>query len=494
MTRPAHIIAALCLIAIFLSSAPAQFESEGLGGGVGIGVTVGKNDYSTQVAKLQARAFLRYGLISHLQGEFGVGIAHLGNSEYKTRLIPIDYRFVFSPLSMESWNPYLYAGAGILHLSARTRLTQTADDPDEVAEWTGFIPAGLGVQARLSDEILFEVSGGYNHSFSDKLERLQEGDLNPSTGSAITSNSKDAYWSFLIGLTAQSNTKADADGDGLTNKEERELGTDPKKADSDGDGLSDGDEVNRFKTSPLKVDSDGDGLGDGEEVNKRSTDPNKSDSDGDRLTDGDEVGKYKSDPLKSDTDGDGLADGDEITNYTSDALKPDTDGDGLNDGDEVARYKSNPLKTDTDGGSIADGTEVSNGTNPVDPSDDVPKKEELKVEVGQAIVLDGIVFASGSAEINPASEGILEKAYNTLALNPEIEVEIQGHTDNSGRKAANVKLSQRRADAVKAYLVAKGIDGARIKTRGFGPEKPLTPNTTPEGKQRNRRIEFFRTK
>jgi len=159
------------------------------------------------------------------------------------------------------------------------------------------------------------------------------------------------------------------------------------------------------------------------------------------------------------------------------------------------KYKTDPLKADTDGGSVNDGKEIANGTNPLDPSDDVPKpKEVLKVEVGKSITLEGIVFKTGSADISPESEDILTKAFNTLEQNSEIEVEIQGHTDNVGKHAMNMKLSQRRADAVKAYLVKKGIAESRISTKGYGPDKPIAPNTTAEGKQKNRRIEFFRSK
>jgi outer membrane protein OmpA-like peptidoglycan-associated protein len=182
-----------------------------------------------------------------------------------------------------------------------------------------------------------------------------------------------------------------------------------------------------------------------------------------------------------------------VTKYKTDALKADTDGDGLSDGDEVNTRKTDPLKADTDGGTVNDGTEVTNGTNPLNPTDDV-KKEELVVEVGKAIVLDGVVFASGKSDLTPESESILEKAYNTLHQNPEVTVEIQGHTDNTGRRATNTKLSLARADAVKAWLVAKGVEEARITTKGFGPDKPIAPNTSAEGRQKNRRIEFFRVK
>jgi len=73
-------------------------------------------------------------------------------------------------------------------------------------------------------------------------------------------------------------------------------------------------------------------------------------------------------------------------------------------------------------------------------------------------------------------------------------VEIRGYTDNTGKKASNVKLSQARADAVKTWLVGRGIAAERVTTKGYGPENPVAPNTTADGKQKNRRIEFFRSK
>jgi hypothetical protein len=93
----------------------------------------------------------------------------------------------------------------------------------------------------------------------------------------------------------------DFDKDGMTNLQEYTLGTDPTKADTDGDGLSDGDEVNKYKTDPFNPDTDGDGLSDGDEVNKYKTDPLKTDTDGDSLTDAQEVLFYHTNPLVANT-------------------------------------------------------------------------------------------------------------------------------------------------------------------------------------------------
>jgi outer membrane protein OmpA-like peptidoglycan-associated protein len=467
---------------LLLPTARAQFAEQGLGGGIGFGGTFGQTQLRDRESRFLARMFLRYPLINHLQGEFGAALGRVAGSEYSTEIVPLDYRFVLSPFSFTSWNPFVYAGIGALHYNVEQLPPQVSANA-KIKGWTGVIPAGVGLQFRLEDHTAFEVSGGYNYTLNDELN-------------SVVTNKKDAYWQFLVGLTITGESgDADADNDGLTNKQEKLLGTNPKVADTDGDGLSDGDEVNKYKTNPLKADSDGDGLTDGQEVTTYHTNPMIADTDGDGLKDGEEVLTYKTDPLKADTDGDGLKDGEEVLTYKTDPLKVDTDGDGLNDGDEVTKYKTDPLKADTDGGTVNDGTEVARGTDPLNPADDVPqKKEELKVEVGKAIVLEGIIFATGKSEITPESEANLEKAYNTLAQNPEIVVEIQGHTDNVGKKAANVKLSQARAEAVKAWLVKKGIAADRVTAKGFGPDKPAASNSTADGRQKNRRIEFFRVK
>ncbi len=475
----------LCISAVSIP-APAQFKDPGMGGGIGFGGTFGHTQLRDRVGRFIARGFLRYSLISHLQGELGVALGRVAGSEYSTTIVPIDYRFVLSPFSFERWNPFLYAGAGALHYNVEQVPPNPAPDA-KLKGWTGFIPAGVGFQIGLDDRISFEASGGFNYTLNDELNAVKGG-----------SPTKDSYFSFLLGLTVSGESgDADPDHDGLSNREEKELGTDPHNPDTDGDGLTDGDEVHKYHTNPLKADTDGDGLSDGDEVLKYNTDPLKFDTDGDGLSDGDEVLKYHTDPLKIDTDGDGLSDGDEVLKYHTDPLKVDTDGDGLSDGDEVLKYHTDPLKKDTDGGGVDDGAEVARGSNPLDPSDDMnwpPKKEELKVEVGKAIVLEGIVFATGKADITPESESRLEKAYNTLEQNPDIMVEIRGYTDNVGKKAVNMKLSQARADAVKAWLVKKGIAADRITAKGFGPENPIADNKTAEGRQKNRRIEFFRTK
>jgi outer membrane protein OmpA-like peptidoglycan-associated protein len=85
----------------------------------------------------------------------------------------------------------------------------------------------------------------------------------------------------------------------------------------------------------------------------------------------------------------------------------------------------------------------------------------------------------------------LDEVAQTLREHPEIKlVEIQGHTDDRGKRSTNTELSQKRADAVRRYLVGEGIASSRLSAKGFGSLRPRAPNITASGRARNRRVEF----
>ncbi len=219
------------------------------------------------------------------------------------------------------------------------------------------------------------------------------------------------------------------------------------------------------------------------------TDPLNPDTDGDRLKDGEEVLKYRTDPLKADTDGDGLNDGDEVLTHKTDPLNVDTDNDELTDGNEVLTHKTNPLIADTDNGGVPDGKEVQLSLNPLNPGDDVPI-----INIGERIILEGVNFETNKTTLLQYAQQILDQVASSLLMNPTAEVAIHGHTDNVGGARYNMQLSLGRAEAVKAYLITKGISGSRITTKGYGFTKPIADNTTAEGRAKNRRIEFVRLK
>ncbi len=290
--------------------------------------------------------------------------------------------------------------------------------------------------------------------------------------------------------------RPDTDGDGLIDGDEFARNTDPFVKDTDGDGISDGDEVLRYKTDPLKKDSDGDGLSDSDELLLHKTDPLRADTDGDGLSDADELAR-KTNPASPDSDADGLTDGDEVNRYLTDPLNKDTDGDGLTDGAEINQYGTDPKRIDSDGDGINDNldkcpdkAETVNGYLDDDGCPDEKPVTEAPIKKGQKFILENIEFEFGKADLKPGVFQSLESAYSTMVDYPKMTVEIGGHTDNIGKAKANQELSLRRAESVKNYLVAKGIDGSRIMTRGYGPSQPVGSNKTDEGRAKNRRIEF----
>lgn len=176
----------------------------------------------------------------------------------------------------------------------------------------------------------------------------------------------------------------------------------------------------------------------------------------------------------------------------------DRDGDGVLDQDDACPEEPGVAPNgcpdaDADGDGILvpddgcpDEPETSNGFEDTDGCpDEIP--EAVERFNGR---LDGINFDLGKATLTRSSAPVLDLAISALREYPSVRIEISGHTDNRGPREINMRLSQRRADAVRAYLVERGIDEGRIVTRGAGPDEPIDSNATGEGRANNRRIEF----
>jgi OOP family OmpA-OmpF porin len=133
-----------------------------------------------------------------------------------------------------------------------------------------------------------------------------------------------------------------------------------------------------------------------------------------------------------------------------------------------------------------DEPETYNGFKDADGCPDEQPKE-LQQFTG---VIRGIRFASGRATIRPDSYRTLNRAARVLEQYPDVRLEIVGHTDSTGSRDTNVELSERRAEAVRKYLVDKGLDASRLQVRGAGPDEPIGDNKTKAGRAQNRRIEF----
>ena len=106
------------------------------------------------------------------------------------------------------------------------------------------------------------------------------------------------------------------------------------------------------------------------------------------------------------------------------------------------------------------------------------------------INLNGVTFETGSAVLTTDSLPLLDEAAITLIKHPDLTIEVGGHTDSSGDKTTNEKLSQSRAEAVMKYLVEKGAKAELLSAKGYGPSIPIADNTTPDGKAKNRRVEL----
>lgn len=141
----------------------------------------------------------------------------------------------------------------------------------------------------------------------------------------------------------------------------------------------------------------------------------------------------------------------------------DTDGDGVNDDRDRCPDTIHGAKVDENGCAVEK----------------------------QTVTLRNIQFDFNSARLRPSSDASLDEAVRFLSGQPQVRLQIAGHTDNIGSDAVNLKISRERAEAVQAYLVSHGVDASRLTARGYGESLPLTSNATEEGRQKNRRVEMI---
>ncbi len=135
---------------------------------------------------------------------------------------------------------------------------------------------------------------------------------------------------------------------------------------------------------------------------------------------------------------------------------------------------------------------VINNLKIVHTSPETPKVETVKkLEKSLAgFSAENIEFETGSSVIRKKSYPVLDKLVALLKEYPEVKIEIAGHTDSKGNPKFNLDLSRRRAEAVKKYLAEHGITADRLIAKGYGSSKPIADNNTPEGRKKNRRVEF----
>ena len=381
--------------------------------------------------------------------------------------------------------PFAVLGAGAL-------ISVKSDKPERIGEETDFLPyIGIGAKYRVENGWGLRVDARAAFPPSSKNESL----------------GLDTEW--LISVYKEFGRKEAV-------KEEVAPPPPPVDEDPDKDGISgaadqcpnDAEDADGFQDTDgcPDGDNDGDGVADGSDQCPNDAE----DADGFQDEDG------CPDP---DNDGDGVADGsDQCPNDAEDAdgfqdedgcPDPDNDGDGIADGTDQCPAEPE----DADGFEDENGCPDpdNDGDGVLDAADTCPDKMETKNgyqdgdgcpdEVPAALakftgVIKGINFKTGSAEILKTSNKILDKAVKVMQDYPDIKLEIQGHTDDVGDDAANLDLSQKRAESVKAYFEGKGIAADRVSAKGYGETAPSAPIDGLKGgklkaaQAKNRRVEF----
>lgn len=253
--------------------------------------------------------------------------------------------------------------------------------------------------------------------------------------------------------------------------------------DQDHDGLVDSIDACPSAAGPPVTrgcpDRDGDGVPDSEDacvdVKGHASAKGCPDRDGDTVVDSSDMCPDKAGPPEQggcpDTDGDGVHDGVDACPKVPGLAKfkgcPDTDGDGVTDSEDACPDKA--------------GDPANRGC---------PVHALVVVTANNIEIKEKVFFDTDKATIQPKSFKVLNDVAAVLADSPKIRLRIEGHTDNAGKEKQNLTLSTDRARSVREYLVKRGVAGTRLEAGGFGQSRPLEPNDTPAGREKNRRVEF----
>ena len=210
----------------------------------------------------------------------------------------------------------------------------------------------------------------------------------------------------------------------------------------------------------------------------------------------------------ADSDGDGVADDqDRCPNTTrgvtvgAEGCPLDSDGDGV--ADDQDHCPNTPRAVTVDPAGCPLDSDKDGVIDDHDRCPDTPRGRKVDtkgcplpisalgpVTSKGTYVFKGIQFENNKADLKAGSYSTLNEIAEALQAEPGMKVEIQGHTDSRGSEEYNLGLSQKRAEAVKAYLVSKGVDGERMVARGYGATHPIASNKTEEGRASNRRVEL----
>lgn len=177
----------------------------------------------------------------------------------------------------------------------------------------------------------------------------------------------------------------------------------------------------------------------------------------------------------------------------------DVDRDGIEDPDDKCPTEAGPKERngcpfkDRDSDGVEDGLDNCPDEKGVKDNQGCPasKKQWVEITREKLVIKDKVFFATNKSKILPKSFALLNQVAAVLKSHPELTlITIEGHTDNVGKPEANRKLSQNRAESVKAYLIKQGVATDRLRAKGYGPDRPASSNSTASGRADNRRVEF----
>jgi outer membrane protein OmpA-like peptidoglycan-associated protein/opacity protein-like surface antigen len=369
-------------------------------------------------------------------------ISQFPNTPFKTSLIPVTFNFKGNFRPESRLNPYLTGGLGVLLWNLKSDdVSIFGDKKNALAD------LGVGVEWFLADFFGLDLSLHYQHILNHELDMSGYGD------------EQSGMIDARVGVNFYFGGNRDSDGDGILNRMDKC----PKVAE-DIDGFQDEDGC-------PDLDNDGDGIPD-----LKDKCPNQAeDIDGYQDEDG---------CPDLDNDGDGIFDAKDKCPNQAEDIDGFQDEDGCpdldNDGDGIPDLRDK----------CPNQPETVNGFEDEDGCPD--RKPEVVIQKDAPIVLEGVTFETASDKLTAGAKSELDKVVRTLGDYPQMMLEVRGYTDSQGGRLANVKLSQRRADAVKAFLAGRGVEAKRIQAKGFGPDNPVAPNTDAAGRAKNRRIEFIR--